>query len=205
MGIIIVFLGLLGFYFVAIKYFNISSEKCLFILTSTLILLLYWFAYFNFLLFGAWLILLLGFFALIISPFILYQDKEIIFTKYITPVFVFTVIFIVVLSTLSMWLRFSGWDEFSHWGPYAKHMFLNHGFIQAGDTLVAKFYPPGSSLFYYLFYLVGGFSEGATYVAQQLLILTAIPVVLRGVRWKGWPLAFLGYAFLLFMLKFFGF
>jgi hypothetical protein len=203
MGFIVVFLGLLGFYFIVVKYLNISSEKCLFILTSTLILLLYWFAYFNLLLLGAWLILLLGLVALIISPFILYQDKEIIFTKYITPVFAFTLIYIVILSILSTGLHVSRWDEFSHWGPYIKYMFLHNGFIQASDVVALKAYPPGSSLFYYLFCLAGGFSEGTIYAAQQLLMLVAIPVVLKNIRWKDWPAAFLGYSILLLAFKLF--
>jgi len=203
MGILVIFLGILGFYFVTIKYLNISSEKCLFVLISTFILLLYWFAYFNLLLPGAWLILLFGLFALIALPFILLQDREVIFTKYITPVFVFTLVYIVVLSLLSMGLHVSGWDEFSHWGPYAKYMLLHNGFIQAKDIVVLKSYPPGGSLFYYLFYLVGGFSEAKTYIAQQLLMLSAIPVILKNIDWKDWPLAFLGYSFLLLILKFF--
>jgi hypothetical protein len=202
MNIFVVFLGLLGFYFITIRYFNISSEKCLFILVSTLILLLYWFAYFNLLLPGAWLILLLGLLALIISPFVLHKDKEVIFTKYITPAFVFTIMYIAVLSILSKGLHISKEDEFAHWASYAKYMFLHNGFIQLSDMIGFRSYPPGSGLFYYLFYLIGGFSEGASYIAQQLLILTAIPVTLRSIRWKNWQLVFLGYSFLLLMLKF---
>jgi hypothetical protein len=201
MGILVVFLGILGFYFIAVKYLNISSEKCLFVLASALILLLYWFTYFNLLLPGAWLILLLGLFALVILPFILYQDKEIIFTKYITPVFVFTLIYIVILSLASIGLHLYDGDEFSHWGPHAKYMFLRHGFIRAQDTAGHRSYPPGGSLFYYLSYLIGNFSEAKTYIMQQLLILVTVPVVLKNIRWKDWPLAFLGYSLMLLIFK----
>ena len=96
-----------------------------------------------------------------------------------------------------MGVHIFAWDEFSHWGPHAKYMFINHGFVRASDVSSHKSYPPGGCLFYYLSYLIGGFSEAKAYIMQQLLILVTVPVVLKNIKWKNWSLAFLGYLLVL--------
>lgn len=203
-GLLVLGLSFLGYYFIFIKVLKVASEDSLFLIFSSCIFILYVFSYFDKLYYGAWAIIILGYFGIILSFFIFRKERGHCFLNYITPVFVVFLFYAALFSFLSSGLHFLSDDELSHWAPHALYLFLNNGFIKADDISGHLCYPPGGSLFYYLFYLAHGFSESKTYIAQQLLILSSIPIVLKGVRWKDWPLAFIGFSLVLCLLKVLG-
>jgi len=201
---VLIFLSLLGYYFIFIKYFKTSSENTLFFIVSSIIFIFYWLAYFNILFWGAYAILVIGWLGLPLMFYVCCGNKKVLWQQYLTPVFIISLFYIVFLSLLSIGVHVNSVDEFAQWGPHAKFMWLNHGFIRAHDVMMHKAYPPGGSLFYYFFYIMHGFSETRSFIAQQLLFLAAVPVVLRNIRWKEWPVAFVGYSVLLFIFNQFG-
>lgn len=71
---------------------------------------------------------------------------------------------------------YGAWDEFSHWGVAVRAMKQTHSLARgAGTVLTFVDYPPATALFaYYLSFLSPKFSEGATYVAMNLLIVSAM-------------------------------
>jgi hypothetical protein len=195
MDIVFVALCLFGYCFSLTKIFNIPITTVPFLLISSIITLLYVAAYFHILPIITYIVLSLGAISLFSIPFILRRDRKVILVKYLTPGFIVTIFCMICLSFLSLHQHFAAWDEFSHWGPHAKLLYINNGFWTAENITVHKSYPPGGALFYYLFDKAGGFSEVKTYIAQQLMILSSLPILLQRIRWKEWPLAFIGYLF----------
>lgn len=98
-----------------------------------------------------------------------------------------------VLGSLGIWLKvrgaaYSSWDEFATWGILSKEIIRTHALTGPESPLALKDYPPGGALFHYLVVLIGGYSEGITYVAQDLLLLAPLVALLQGLTWRRWPL-----------------
>lgn len=88
-----------------------------------------------------------------------------------------------------LWLKYpsytySSWDEFSHWGRVIKEMVSTNGLIGAGSSLSFKDYPPATALFQYFVLSFTGYSEGHTYFAQNLILLSGIVCLLKNIEWK---------------------
>ena len=197
MTLILTALCLLGYPLVLTRFNRQPIEANCFIGVSLIITILYAFAYVGHLDAGRWFILLSGAAAWGISGF---YDRKDLFNCF-TPGLCAMLFFSILFSLVSYHLQVTDWDELSHWAPHAKLMFFHHGLIQASDVTINKSYPPASQLFYYLFYGAQGYSEGVTYIAQQLLLLAALVVFAQKVEWKNWPVAFITYALAILLCK----
>jgi len=156
------------------------------IIISSAITFLYLSALAGYLKLGADILLVFCVFGLLVAPFYLRKKRDQIFTQYLTPGFVITLLILVFLSYFSLHTGFSQWDEFSHWGPHAKLIFYHHGLWGKDIVVNHKSYPPGSELFYYLFFRVFGYSEQIAYLAQIVLTITPLSILASNISWRHW-------------------
>ena len=102
----------------------------------------------------------------------------------------------VMLSLVFLWLLFSFrthtvhvWDDFSHWALAVKNMVYFDALpsVVENATVSYRSYPPGSTLFEYLWTkLSGGFNEGDPQRAMNLLILSFLIPVMKNRSWGSW-------------------
>jgi len=197
---IFVCLALLGYCFALTKYARFSIEVTPFFVISSLIVLLYIFAYANFLQIGTLIILIMGFLLFCYTPVFLWKDKQILFQKYLTPGFSLGLL-VCILSVLFAKPILTGWDAYAFWGPLAKFMAINHGLIHPETIVSHKVYPPGGRLFYYPF-MWFKFNEINLLRAQQLLLWAPLLVMVQKIPWKKWY-SIVSYTILGFILVYF--
>ncbi len=189
---ILVCLSLLGYCLALSRVSKWPVEAAPFFVISSMITLLYIFAYCNILKIGADGVLILGGLLLVASPFYLKNHLNHI-EKIIKPGFIVSLLFIILFLWLSSQVHFSGFDEFTQWGPHSKFVFYNNGFISATDITIHKSYPLGGALFQYLFFRVSGFGEGTAYVAQCLLIMAPLSILVQNYQWSNVRKTFIAY------------
>lgn len=197
---LLVCFALLGYCFTLTRFSKWPIEFAPFFVISSCIVLLYGLAYVGYLKSGAESILITGGLLFILSPCFLLTDKQSLSTKYFTPGFVISLLFLTLFLSLAYHVHFAGFDEFTQWGPHDKLIDINNGFIQATDAAIHKSYPPAGALFHYLFFRLTGFNEGVAYVAQSLLIMAPLAILVAGFEWSSWKKVFIFYSFLLFVL-----
>ncbi len=83
---------------------------------------------------------------------------------------------------------YSAWDEFSHWGSIVKAIYGANTFHFDRNPLYFEDYPPGTALFTYYVLKLLGYSEGAAYFSNSLILLAfLLPIsgliVKRGLFW----------------------
>jgi hypothetical protein len=177
---------LLGYCFVLTKHAAFSIEMTPFFVISSVILLLYFFAYINLLNIGSYSILIAGGLFFLYSFCILYKDRQVLFEKYFTAPFVVWIMLSLVIFLFATRTYPMSWDELGFWGVQVKFVALNHGLIKAHDYISHKSYPIGASLFYYLFFPLGHFSESTMMAARQLLVLCPLLAMFRSHPLKQW-------------------
>ncbi len=171
-----------------------------FFIISSIITLLYIFAYTHTLQFGTNALLLIGGLLFILSPLFLFSERAIFFEKYATPGLIITLCFSALFLSLANQSHLSAWDEFTHWGPHSKLVFYHNGFLTASDVTIHKSYPLGGALFQYFFFRLSGYSEGVAYVAQTLLLMAPLSIFFAHYHWQSWKRAFIVYSFVLLVL-----
>jgi len=78
------------------------------------------------------------------------------------------------------------WDEYSHWGVYIREMADTHQLYGAETNASNSDYPPGAPLWQYFFTLLPGYSEGAVYLAQFVLLITPLLVLFEKINVRQW-------------------
>lgn len=78
--------------------------------------------------------------------------------------------------------HFRFYDEYSHWGIHLREMLALGGFWGADSNSLHPRYPPGPTLWQYLFFLGGNFRDGTAYLAQFVLLVTPLLMLLDGVE-----------------------
>jgi hypothetical protein len=177
-------LSLLGYCFILTKYCHIAIEKAPLFVVSGWITLLYVLGYMDWLYSGTLIILLIGVAGAVYTPIMLYQDRAVLFNRYLTPGLVLG----VILCFFAVWAAYpivTLWDAYGFWGSFAKLLRFNHGFIQLENIVPHKDYPPGAALFYYPFMRLK-FNESSLIQAQQLLLLCPLIVMARHIQWRKW-------------------
>ena len=125
----------------------------------------------------------LGMFLLLWEFYLNIKDKTLPFS------FPFLLLFLVL--PMLYWLVHAEskpmfWDEYSHWGIYIREMATTHEFY-TGDTNAAHpDYPPGAPLWHYFFTLLPGYSEGAVYLAQFVLLITPLLILFEKINVHQW-------------------
>ncbi len=102
-------------------------------------------------------------------------EKKFITRSVLTPGFAVFCVFYVIMCFLHRNRTLNGWDEFSHWGLVVKNMHLldalgNHPHA----TTLLTGYPPGVSLFHYLWMKICGYSESNFYISMNVLAFSLL-------------------------------
>ena len=181
---IITSLTLLGYCLAIRRFLRWPIEAAPFFIISCTIVLFYVFAYANILHTGSLIFILLGGLCLITAPFYLPHNKAELLGKYFTPGTAILIFSILIFGTIAHLQLITGWDDLARWFPNAKLTYLHAGFLHLTDSTQDFNYPPGSALFYYLFFRLGGFSEGRLHFAHVFLLLTPWGILLRQFNWS---------------------
>lgn len=197
MDFLITCLCLLGYCFLLRAKFKLQIEATPFLVISSIIPTLYIFALANLLLLGNTLILGMGALSLIYTSFLLWKDRSNIFKEYLTPGLIIGLL-ICILAIIFAHRYIMGWDEYGFWGPFVKFMKFHNGLIRKEDMVSHKIYPPGASLFYYLF-IWRGYNESKLLMAHQLFLLLPLLALLPKISWKNW-FTIIAYFFIGYML-----
>lgn len=153
---------------------------------SILVTSLYFFAYFNQLGLGVYIMMGIGATLLLTSPFYLPKNKNQIISHYLTPGFTFWIALSIVLSIYAAHTWIHNWDDFGEWGPHAKAMFYNTGFVRASDYGINKDFPPGPGLFYFSFIFFNNLSDSVIKFAQNFLCMAPIAILFAKGKWNQW-------------------
>ena len=84
---------------------------------------------------------------------------------------------LLVVGGIAYWLifreaRYFFWDEFSQWGTATRELFFTHKLYGPGSNVLYPETPPGLALWHYLVCVNTHYSEGDTYFAQFVLLIT---------------------------------
>jgi hypothetical protein len=116
------------------------------------------------------------------------------------------VVFVGLAALAWLGLRdaaYGTWDEFSHWGRVSKSI-SRTGLLPGPTTgVILKDYPPGAALFQY-FVVSSTFSEGRTYFAQALALISIAIALARWTRLACAPMYVLVLALGLLMMAILG-
>lgn len=184
-------LSLLGYCLVIKRYTRWPIEAMPFFIVSLAIVLLYIFAYLNFLKTGSLLFIGIGECLLLAAPLYLFQEKNKLLSQYFTPGLVFYMIFLVVIAKFNYQFKVTNNDEINRWAPHIQFMHFYDRFWMVTDNLWDKDYPPAGALLSYLFLRLGEFNEGRFYLVQSFLMSTPFVILYKNFRWKDLGVALL--------------
>jgi hypothetical protein len=181
-GIFLTLVCLLGFVYAADRWLGIDFSFAPIFSISFLGILLFVFAVLNQLRFGTWLLIYTGLGFCVIGAIDAWRNREAGFFS--RPVQLYTVLvslmFISFLVPIGM--KFTVIDDYVYWGIIGKYLFLNHHLPDLNTTIIAKHlaYTPGTSIFHYFFYTLSGkYSPSISYFAQNIMLISALFVVLK--------------------------
>ena len=201
----IVLISIAGLCILFTRIFKVRIELTPIIVISSIISFLYLCALIQNLNFGVYFIFLLGIFSILSSPLYLPKSKKDKYAYYFTPGFTISMVIVLYFSVLALDVQMLAFDEFAHWGPRAKLVYMNEGFIKESDNLIVKSYPVGGALFYYLFYTFsGGYSESITYFSQNLLLMFPLITLLINTNWRTWEKTVISFFLIICVLFVFG-
>src|SRR3990167_6949185 len=197
---IITSLCLLGYCWGLKRFTRLSLESIPFLLVTSAITLLYISAYIHLLTPMSYALLIIGALLLLTLPYFWHKEPDTLYQIFFTPNFCSLLFYVIIFGIIAHQLTLSQWDEFTHWGPHAKLIYLHHGFYLKSDVTVNKSYPVGSALFYYPFFLLNkGFSEGTSYYAQLLLLLSPLFTLQPVLTWHKWKQSFIAFSAIIFI------
>ena len=160
--------------------FKVKLNYSFLVSTLSFSIILYLFGLFKALDIGVYFILIISLISFLYLIFLLIKKKIKIRDIFNLSTFIFLIIsfllYILLLNT-----HYSNWDEFAHWGPNLKAM-LEYDTFWANQewngTHIA--YPPLIGLFEYLVCKInGGFNEGISYFAINIMILSALMIFIK--------------------------
>lgn len=146
---------------------------------------------------GYYAVIALAILAVGLSVYYLVKYKKQFFNRYLTPGFLFFILFFGFIWWAHRGRLLTQWDEFSHWGLTVKNMFtLDVLGNQEIATTTFKSYPPAIALFqYFLQKLSGVFIESNLYRAINVFNIALLISILKFTNWKE-PKKFLMLAFI---------
>ena len=201
----IVLISIAGLCILFTRIFKVRIELTPIIVISSIISFLYLCALIQNLNFGVYFIFFLGIFSILSSPLYLPKSKKDKYANYFTPGFTISMVIVLYFSVLALNVQMLAFDEFAHWGPRAKFVYMNEGFIKESDNLILKSYPLGGALFYYFFYTFsGGYSESITYFSQNLLLMFPLITLLINTNWRTWEKTVISFFLIICVLFVFG-
>lgn len=186
---VLTLLSLIGYCLAFCRFTKKPIEVSLFFIVTSIMLLFYLASLCEMLRLTAWVVLICGGLLLLTAPWYIEKNWKNFLSKYLTPGFLCSLLAILTFCLMAQHLLLSGEDELTHWGVVAKLIAYYHSLIPASTIIIHKSYPPGGALFYYLFFLFHGYSEGRAYFAQSLLCLAPLMLFTSNIKWAHWPRA----------------
>jgi len=180
--ILLTFFCFSGFIYSSSRWLKIDFSYAPLFSVSLVGILLFVSAVFNYLEPGTKILVYTGFCLTCISAIDIWKFRN--SGKHLPDVRLFipfaSLVFISYLVPL--WMKFTVIDDYVYWGIIGKYLYLNHHLPDSNTTIIARHlaYTPGTSLFHYLFYtLTGKYSPAISYYAQNILLISALFVVIR--------------------------
>lgn len=180
----IVAMCLLGYCLALARFSRWPIEKTPILSVSIVVTILYLFTYMGQLRVGAYVVLMLGFFLLLLSPVYIEKNLETICTRYLTPGFIFWLLITGIFCIFAGLHWMKSWDEYAQWGPHAKILYLFRRFAVISDYGIHKDYPPAADLFYYIFVMFNNFFTSVLQVAQNIFFMAPIAIVVSYSKWS---------------------
>ncbi|MDA8442089.1 MAG: hypothetical protein M0Z55_06900 [Peptococcaceae bacterium] len=182
--ILLLLICLLGYFLYIAKRFTWPVEAAVTFSVSLIISVLYLFSLLGLLLFGTYVLAIVGF--VLFSWFIFQNHKNLRDVAYnlFTPGLLMYVISCIFIYFQYRNTIYTGWDEFSHWGLIIKAMTYRNNLPGVNTVVTFTDYPPGTAIFQYFVTKIIGYSEGTTYVAQNILFISLFLGLLQRLRWK---------------------
>ena len=182
--VILLIISILGLSLLAANIKAVRPSESPLISLSAAIILLYSFAIFGLLDFGAYFVLALGLAAYPLT--LIYQRKNIkAFLKRLAgPGFAVFAALAVALYFICRPIVTGAWDEYSHWALIVRNMLMTGGLPRSGGAVLYITYPPATPLFQYMFMKAASCPEGMMYYAQSVLIAAALAAMLKGQSYR---------------------
>jgi hypothetical protein len=141
-----------------------------------------------FLLYGTWLLFILGLICLIVQGIQPKFFSETIRNFLFCPSILFFYVAAFVLYFVLQFYELRFWDEFSFWGIIAKETYYYNAIYGGTETIVPQLssYVPGMTLLHYYVCTILGFSEGVLYYMTLLLLLSCTICFTFGGNGKPW-------------------
>lgn len=177
--------SILGYAFLLFYGLRKHAELILFSCVSGIICLVYFLGLLGFLKEGAFFIFYLGVLLFLVFACLYYREKE-LFTRFFTPG-----VSLFLLLSAGYWLfsldaRYFYWDEFSNWGLVTKELLSIHRLYDNTGIVLFPHYPPAAGVWQYFICLNTGFSEGTTFFAQFILLISPLLVLFKNVTYRQW-------------------
>lgn len=171
-----------GFVYASNRWLRIQPSYAPVFSISFIGILLFFFAIFDHLQMGTSFLIFSGFVMSIFWVTIYFQKRE---EKSLVPFFSVLSIFFVLITisfVLTLKMSFTVVDDFVYWGIMGKYLYINNHLPVTGNPLDPRIlaYTPGTSLIHYFFYLLmGRYSVQISYFAQNLILISALFVVVK--------------------------
>lgn len=107
----------------------------------------------------------------------------------VTPGLLFMVVLFGLAAYLHQYRVVNDWDEIAQWALAPKNtFFLNKIPVPENSNMVYTSYPPGSSLYCYLWCrMAGAFEDSYLYTAMMFFHIGILAPVWKNFDWKKWP------------------
>jgi len=171
-----------GFVYASSRWLRIDFSYAPLFATSLVGILLFVFAVSNYLKPGTFFLIYTGFILSGVCTIDAWRNRRTSQFSLIVPRFTVLVSLVAVSFLAPLWMKFTVIDDYVYWGIIGKYLFMNHHLPDPNTTIIAKHlaYTPGTSVFHYFFYmLTGKYSPSISYFAQNILLITALFVVVK--------------------------
>ncbi len=193
-----------GFVYASIHWLKINLSYAPLFSVSFIGVLLFCFSIFNQLQAGTFFLIFSGFgLCLFWVPVFLQKKRE--KALFALPRELILLIVLVIVSYILTYnMTFTVVDDYVYWGIMGKYLYINNHLPIAGCPLDQRIlaYTPGTSLIHYFFYtLTGKYSVHISYFAQNIILASALFVVVNKENIKK-SIAYLGILILLLTIFF---
>ncbi len=97
----------------------------------------------------------------------------------------FFAIAVILLTLISRRWYFHCWDEYMHWDPFVRQIYKTDGFYVSGGWFKNVNYVQGLPLLAVYFVRLGGYTDGALILSNNILLLASFLVFLRAWETRG--------------------
>lgn len=168
--------------------FNKKIEYILPLITASISLVLYSFAYFGVRSLGVTFVLMALMTSVIYAAYKKVHSRDRINQVFKSAGLIYFILMTIFAYIISRGFMFSAWDEFSHWGLVLKNIFLSNDFGNlASSTTYFKEYPQGISLFSgFITHFSKTFSEPNALFGILILSYSQLAIIFTKIKYTDW-------------------